>query len=164
MKKYLIIAVGFILLSGIAMAPTTDEETATASVTVNTFVSITLTDLNQLGIAFGGLDPGASNRPADQNAGNGTVRITNDLVSNKTIDLYKYGTNFTGAGTITISNVQYDTDNNVLAPAPVTMPSAYTDTLIDLAPGSSQEFWYWINIPSSQTAGAYTSTFYYKGQ
>lgn len=163
MQKLALILPVLVLLSALVMS-ISDEETASASVTVNEYVSITLTDLNASGIDFSSLDPGTTNNPADQNATDGTVRITNDSVSNVDVNIYVKGDDFvSGSNTIAVDgNVTYNKTSSQTGE--LTLANTYGTALeIGVAPNSSIDVWFWLDIPSSQTAGSYTSTFSFKG-
>ncbi len=166
MQKIALLVIALLLLSGFAMS-VSDEDSASASVTVNQFVSITLTDYGTSGLDFQSLNPGTNDNPEkDQNADSGAVGVANDAISNVTVNLYVKGDNFctdypTCAGdTIAVTYVEY----NAASTTPGTgLTASYVDTTVDLAPSASQDLWYWIDVPSGQAAGSYSSSFAFKG-
>ena len=92
----ILISLGLALVLVVAMAAPAMalEDTQTASVTVNTYISATVTDAGSAGINFGSLDPGTSdNAEADQGAGAGAINLT---VGSETNVVVKIGTKGSG--------------------------------------------------------------------
>ena len=176
MKIFLTIAVimSLVLMSVAVYGATSDETGAGASVTVNTFIDITLIDAGDAGFAFGAKDPSTTNnKEAAQTDGVASIfpaaNITREATSNVDVKIRLKGLDFTGAGTIAVTNVAYDDDGEVdgslvgLPQASLTNDypvSAYA-TLTIASPNLG--IWFWLDIPASQPAGAYTSTFSFKG-
>jgi len=165
-----IAAIMSLVLVSFAMAAL-EEATAGASVTVNTFVDITLTDTNGGGFAFGSDDPGTSNNAeADQSGGTPAATITREATSNVNVLVRLKGLDFTGAGTIAINNAKFDDDATV---DQVTDTGLNQTRMTTAYPGSAYatltsgsptlDIWFWLDIPTSQAAGAYTSTFSFEG-
>lgn len=168
-----------LVLASLAMAyqQTSTTQTTSASVGVNEFISITLSDpAGDVEVAFGDLNPDDADKPdLEQSTGTTTpaITVTNDAVSNVDIEVDVKGTDFGGPGanTIAVSAVTYDDDGD---PSQTTetgqaetamatgypSPSYYTGVM----PGSSVGFWFFIDVPSAQWAGDYTSTFTFRGQ
>jgi len=178
MKKILtgiLISLMALVLANFAIGAVTDEESVAASVTVNTFISITLTDAGNGGFAFGSLDPGTENeKEADQTDGAASVdpaaTVTNDAISNVNADVKLKGTDFTSGDTLPITNVAYDDDGAVdegTDTGPLNQSSLTTSypgsAFVTLTPGSNVDIWFWLDVPTSQAAGAYTSTFSFEG-
>lgn len=147
-----ILVVG-ICLSSIAFAATSETQTPVTSVTVNSFVD---TSIDLAAIAFGSLDPGTTaNKCIDD-----PMNITNTPNSNTPVDIYFKGVDLTGAGTILIGNVSVSkTDGG----AKTNLSGSFIDGagpdqgyVEDLAVSGTQAIWYYLNVPSGQTAGAYT--------
>ena len=168
-----IIPIAFIapllVLAGVALAPTFEESSATASVTVNTFVDITVTDRGTSGISFSSVDPGANNNNGtQQNSTHGEVNFKVESTTNKNPTNVKLKASlFNSSGTTFDGNVTADDDNAIdtgSETGSAQIQVATTDTLLKtLAPSSSTEIWYWIDVPSAQAAASYTSTFGFKG-
>jgi len=165
-----------LVLVNFAIGATSEVTSASASVTVNTFVDITLTDAGAAGFAFGSNDPGTSNnKEVDQTEGVSSIlpaaTVTRETTSNVGVKVRLKGTDFTGgAGTIAISNAKYDDDGaHTEAPEtnlPVTtMTTAYpgTEYTTLTAVSPSVKIWFWLDIPTGQAAGSYSSTFSFEG-
>lgn len=177
MKK--VIAAFMALVVGILLVSfangVTDEESASASVTVNQFISITLVDAGSAGFSFGSLNPGIVNsNESAQVAGVSSItsaaNVTNDAVSNVNANITLKGTDFTVDGnTLLISNVTYDDDGAVDQGAETLLAQANLTTAYPgvaykvLAPDKSLALWFWLDVPSAQSAGSYTSTFSFRG-
>lgn len=160
MKKLLMV-ITLVLLAGFATS-VSDEKTATASVEVNEYLSITVTDNGAAGINFGSLNPGENDTPEIAQNGTGAVTITNDSISNVDVNFYVKGNDFTGAGTLAASNVTYNDSNSQTGE--LTLANAYGSALQSgVSPGNSAGAWFWLDVPLGQTAGSYNSTFYFKG-
>ena len=160
-----------LVLANSVIAPTSEEASASASVTVNEFVDITITDRGAAGINFGGLDPGTNNNPeAAQTVFLGAINFTVQSTTNKNpVNVKLSGTDFSAVGNpnITISNVAADDDSTVdggdgVNAAQISLSTAF-QTLKTLSPASSQEIWYWLDVPSGQAAATYASTFSFRG-
>lgn len=161
-----------VLLSPFAVAPISEVEESTASVSVNAFVSITLIDAGDGGINFGtGTDPNIDNVPdKDQTNSLAAIKVRNDTVSNTTIDIAIQGPAnlVSGSDTIPIVNLTYDDDND---PAPIAetgkdetpLTTTYASYYTSVAIGSSGDFWFFLDIPSSQEAGNYSGTISFRG-
>lgn len=175
--KYIIgiFAAGILfLLIGTAMAADFAVDTTTASVNVNQFVSITLTDPNSDGVNFGSTNPGINDiRDTGQTNATAAIRVTNDAVSNVDINVNVKGIDFVGtpSGTILVGSVTYDDDNGpsevgeTSPKAETVLATTYpgTDYYTSISPGSNADFWFFLDVPSSQAAASYTSTFTFKG-
>jgi hypothetical protein len=148
-----------------AFAADSSEQSTTSSVTVSTVVDITLSNVP---IAWGTISPATENNLAQTNAGNpATLKV--ESTTNVKVDIYIKGTDWSdGAGhTISVSNAHYDNDN-------IPGGSMWTALTTSYATGPNQGFWenvmpgtyensYWfINIPSGQWASTYTNNVYFK--
>ena len=161
MKKKLVasLIISMLLIVMTAVPVVADEEgSVTASVTVSELISITITDSGTAGINYGTLAPGTNDNLEDD-ANDTTPSITVNVASecNVNVDLQIYGTDF--SGTFTVDNAKYST---TYAGTKYAMSTTNTTFLSDVAPGSSQDIWHWLDIPSGTTAGMYSSTFSYK--
>jgi len=183
MKIFLTIAVIMVLaMASFAMAALTEEASGAASVTVNEFVDITLTDTAGGGFIFGGKDPGTTNnKEAAQTDGNtsttGAATITRETTSNVNVLIRLKGDDFTvGGDTLAVTNVDYDDDGGVdqgvdsgtytQETLSTTYPSdtGTNDPWATLTSGSPDvKVWFWLDIPTSQAAGSYTSNFFFEG-
>jgi len=124
-------------------------------------ISFTVTDYGSAGVQFGTPDPGIEDQPADQAPTQGAVTLTVGAETNVNCNIQIKGTDFTGAGTIAIGNAKWKKDNNVSGAT--AMSTTYIT--IDTSTAGVQKIinvWYWLTIPGGQTAGDYTSTFYYQ--
>ena len=177
-KKTGLILGGFLLLSlvfvvGIVMAVTAEQGVG-ASVTVNEFVSITLTDAGSPGVNFGSSDPGVNNNPdAAQDTAQVTpaIGVTNDAISNVNVNIDVKGTVFNGSpsGTMAVSQATYDDDGTadenpeVIGPLDETvLATTYPGTpyYSAVTPGDSVGFWFFLDIPTGQAAASdYQGTF-----
>ena len=177
-KKVGLILGGIFLFSlmivGVVMAFTFEEASAGASVTINSFVDITLTDTGIAGFRFGSLDPGDTNIPEDdQNVTTVTpaATVTRNPTSNVDVKVRLKGTNFVSSGdNIPIGNVDYDDDEFVDDAdsgnlAQTTMTTTYpVSEYATLDSGSPDlDVWFWLDVPTSQAAGNYASTFSFEG-
>jgi hypothetical protein len=129
------------------------------------FISFTIEDYDDNGIVFGDLDPGQSGS-ADWGDGEGAVTIIIGAETNVDVEVQVMGTDFNrdgGGGTILIgdAHIRYDDDNppdeeRYLSNDYVTWYS------VDANTSDVRQVYYWITIPSGQSAGDYESTFYYR--
>jgi len=184
MKIFLtIIAImSLVLMSFAVFGATSEEASASASVTVNTFVDITLTDTAGGGFIFGSLDPGTTNnKEAAQTDGNtsttGAATITRETTSNVDVLIRLKGDDFTvGSDTLAVTNVDYDDDGGVdqgvdsgtytQETLSTTYPSGAgtNDPWATLTSGSpTVKVWFWLDVPTAQAAGSYSSTFAFEG-
>lgn len=140
------------------------EQATTASVTVNEYISVTLSNAP---ILFGSLNPGVVDQTA--NVGNGypmTVQV--DSVTNVVTNLSLRGTDFTGAGTFGVGNLSFS--NSSSAATATDMATTYAGPAIYSnfdaipaplgGPAQTRDVYFWIDVPSGQTAGAYASDVY----
>lgn len=174
MMKLALIAIALVLFAGFGMSATSDEETATANVTVNTYVSISITDNGAAGINFSSLDPGIDDNPeVAQTALVGAVTIANDVISNTNVGLYVNGEDFSdgGSNTFAVGQVTYDDDNTpsegtetVLAETAMTNNYPGTAYYTTVVPGTSEDFWFFLDVPTAQAGASYTSIFSFKGE
>jgi hypothetical protein len=171
MYKLALAIVGVVLITlmlfaaPLALAADYEEQGTTSSVTVSTVVDITLSNVP---IAWGTVAPSTENNLAQSNAGNpATLKV--ESTTNVNVDIYIKSTDWSdGAGhTIGVGNAHYDND---------TTPggSMWTALTTTYATGPNQGFWenvmpgtyensYWfINIPSGQWAASYTNNIYFK--
>ena len=133
------------------------------SLSVGVVISFTVTDYNNDGVQFGNVDPGADNQPADQNVTQGAVTLTIGSETEVDVDVQLKGDDFGGPGTssITVGTVKYNNSDSLVGTS--TLTSSYvTWYSVSAYTSDTRQAYYWIDIPSAQTAGGYTSTFYYQ--
>jgi hypothetical protein len=162
MKRRLIAALAIALMLVATMslpAIAANEGTVTASVTVTSYISITITDAGTAGIHFGTLAPGTNDNPdTDANDTTPSINVGVNAGSTVNVDLQLQGTDF-GTG-FAVTNAKYSTDH---AGAKTALSTSYADFATNIAPGSSVDLWHWLDVPSSGVAaGDYNSTFSYK--
>jgi len=174
MKIFLVIAAVMALIMASFGLAAVDTQTAGASVTVNEFVSITLTDPGDSGVNFGSSNPGVDNNPdAAQDTAQVTpaITVTNDDISNVNVNVDVKGIDFAGtpSGTITVGQATYDDDGTAdegseTGQAETVLATAYGSSYhAAVAPSSSVGFWFFLDIPSGQTAATYSSTLTFQG-
>ena len=177
MKFWIILASVFLVLGivGVGFADTYDEESISASVSVSQHVSITIVDAGAQGINFGGGNPGDVNKPdIDQEESTPAIKVKNEDVSNVDITVNVKGEDFVGnpSGSFAVSQVTYDDDNTPDEGGSETgkeekyMENSYpsTDYYTNVAPGSTADFWFFIDIPNGTDAATYTSQFTFRGE
>jgi hypothetical protein len=130
----------------------------TASVTVNTYASVTITDNGASGLAFGSLDPGTDKQAE---AASPSVSVTTSSENNVDIAISISGTNFSDGGTnsFAVSNAFYNTTD--VSGSAVAMSTTPTQVGSDLTPGDGMDIYHWLTIPANQAAASYSSTFTY---
>jgi len=169
MKKMigiLISAMGILLVAGIAHAQS-DSGTAQASVTVNTFIDITVTACPGGGsLTYGSQDPGAADVPAScQDNTDPALRTTVEATTNQPVDLSLSGTDYTGPGAeeIAVENTNQNTVNNTGTYTAFAADPGSTTVFTSVGGTGSavdNELWFWLSIPNVfLTAGQYTSDY-----
>jgi len=158
MKTTLIILVSVFLLLGIVAVYALGNTDVTASVTVNPWKDVSVAPCASP-ISFGSLNPGTDNNPVTPGCANGDIRVTSNPASNGNIAVTITGTDFTGtpSGTIAVGQVGWDKDNTdttttALTTSPVSVESALTA-------GNSVDMYFFLDVPTAQTAASYSSTF-----
>ena len=151
MKKLLISLAVVGVLVGLMAAPVMAEDVGevgkTASVTVNAYKSVTVTDNGSPGLDFGSLTPGTEDEPeaaspsltiaaAVENNGNVAVSISFD-----------------------IENATWNTSDETGSDQDMLETYAPVGTL---PASTSLSIYHWLSIPGGQAAASYTSTFTYK--
>ena len=166
-----------LVLVGLVMAVAV-ETPATAKVTVNTFLSVTVTDTESNGIVFGSLNPNTFNNPdlaQDTAQTTPAVTVANDAVSNININVDVRGTDFVSTSDntkiISVGQVTYDDDGAAdedsevpLVETVLTTNYPVTPYYSAVVPGSSVGFWFFLDVPCGQAAASdYESTFSFEG-
>jgi hypothetical protein len=142
----------------------TNETATTASVTVNKYISVTLSNVP---IQFGSVDAGSTNNPAT--VGNGypmTIQI--DSVTNVNTNISVNGSDFSGPGTFGVGNLSFSNSSSVSTAT--NMQSVFSSgppysnwvNIVAPAGGAAKtaDAYFWVSIPSGQIAGSYSSTVY----
>jgi hypothetical protein len=170
MKASLVILAGVLLAFAVLGVVHADAATSNvqSSVTVNGYVSVTIT-VNPLcsgTMNFTSGNPGDVNKPVTcQNVTAGAVSVRNDPISNGNIAVDTTGLNFTSGGNkIAITNVAFDRDNTAANKTAMAESPVYKTVYTGVTPGQSKDVWYWMNIPSGQASGSYTTTITVRGQ
>ena len=173
----LIVLVAMGLFFGLAKVPsayavTNANQTTSAQVIVNGFISVTLF---QVPIYFSALDPGTSNQLANATGG-APIIIQIDGTTNVASEIYVNATNFnmtpTGGYFFTAPNMSFNvsksataTANTTCAPGGATpapckygIPTAWLfNETARLGAGANSSVYNWISVPSAQAAGTYTN-------
>lgn len=159
----------------LAMGGTSETKTATSNLTVNTYVSISLTTALSDGITFGALEPATNDNNATScDAGLCNVSISADTnvvchVKMKVDDELSLSTD----GATEIANTGYTWNVNATetdlpdVTGSFAVEKDYDDTnlVMDAAGKGQATFWNaWIDIPSAQTAGVYNNTISFCGE
>ena len=144
--------------TGILYAANANTTTINATVTVNTFIEVSI---NTSVITFGSLDPGTTNSSASTNP----TQFTNTGNSNTAVDVFLNASNFTsGSNKISVS-WWYDNVSNANGGigyvfrangSYLNNSSANRGFVEDLAVSGAVNFTYHLSVPGGQTAGTYT--------
>jgi len=153
-----------------------ETQNVTASVTVNEYISVTLSNVP---IEFGSVNPG-STQQADDGAANDwngdslingfPLQITVDSITNVNTNISLNGSDFTGPATFGVGNLSFANDTTSYTTAMQKTFSSgnppYADWVNIPAPGGgaaqTRNAYFWITIPPGQTAGSYQSSVYVK--
>lgn len=121
------------------------------------FISITLIGYP---LDFGNFDYGTTDNPASGNAANQyIVRVESETTVN--VDIYHKGDDFVSrSNTIPASNVKYDKDSNI--GGAIQLDNNYLSAIYTNKGLGDYNLYYWMSIPSGQTAGNYQSAIYIK--
>jgi len=185
----LLVLISFFGYTGITGFATYQYGSTTMNATVGAWVSITPAATITAGISFGGINPGTSNNTAinDTTGPPGAnctgYNITIDTSSNVNVDLLNdaAGDLTSDGNTIRINNVTLEANQTqcgrnvnmtVTSGGSVQLNTTYlimgnnsntTGPCKAVAPGSNCHIAYWLNVPSSQITGTYTTTYKYCG-
>lgn len=156
MKKLVIsLALALLLVAVIAIPAMADD--ITASVTVTTYSSVTITDNGAAGLAFGSLTPGTDMQPE---AAAPSVTVTAAAENNTDVDIKISGTDFDdgGSNSFAVANAFWNDENNS---GTATAMSTSAATVATLSATQSVNIYHWISVPDTQEAATYNSTFTY---
>jgi hypothetical protein len=135
----------------------------TASVTVKTYISATITDYGDAGINFGNMDPGVTNSPElAQTGSNGAVNVTMGSENNVSVYVSTEAAGDWSDGNGHTFSVSQGTFNSVNTPPGTNMSTSYQQVGGAVSAGASVQVYHWLSIPNNQVAGLYTNTYYYK--
>ncbi len=141
---------GLLLLIGAAIAAS-DTASTTASVSVNEFLSVTLTNDP---VAFGSMDPGTT---ANANPGSGyplTVTIGSESNVNGNVATRANTDSFTGPGSLTVDNMEWSPDGSSAWTGYTTSDATVCS---GVSPGSTCDIYHRLTIPGGTTAGSYST-------
>ncbi len=151
--------------TSVVLAQSSDEESTPSSLDVGTVVDITLSNVP---IVWGTLRPGTENNLALANKGNPAI-VTVEKTTNVYVDIYIKGTDWSNVtnNTITVDKCHYDVDNVAGGKKWTTLTTRYAKGpdqgfFEDVAPGTSNKIYWFIDIPVGQTAGSYKNAIYFK--
>ena len=157
MRLTIALAMALMLVATLALpAVAVQEDTRTASVTVNSFVSISLSAGN---IVFSDVTPPVTGQGASgQVNGTPAVTITIEAETNGDVDIGIKGAITTG--TLALANWKYSTS---FIGTKTSIPLAYGSPVYTAAiPGSVNAFYHWIDVPVSTDSGSHSITVTYK--
>ncbi len=163
-KTFVSLVIALVLVAVMAVPVMAAEDSKPASVTVNEYISFTVTDPGAAGINFGSLDPSTPDSPeVAQTTTTGAVTLSVAAETNVDCSIQTKGSgDFTaGTHTIPLGNAKWDKDNDVTGATSMTT----TYTTIDTSTAGTAKavhVWHWLTIPSGQEAGDYTTDFYYQ--
>ena len=171
-KKLLLIVPAILMVSALILssgysAPTSTAST-TSNVTVNTYVSISLTNTLQGGVQFGNLNPGTTNSSSTTCAGL-ACNITVSVDSNVNVDLKIKDNAPLTSGSNTIPNSGYYFNTSATAQPVLPAQSSLDTTYYEFATGVSgtngvSVIQFWLNVPSTQAPGTYNNTISFCGE
>jgi len=163
MKTALVILASVLLVLGIVGVGFAAELNQQATVTVNSYASVTISACADP-LSFGSGDPGATDLAVScQTATTPAISVTNDPVSNQDITVETKGTDFTyDTYTIAVSNIEFDKSN--AKSSPTVLSTTYQTSSTGVSPGTTVGIWYWLDIPNGQAAGDYSGTLSVRGQ
>ena len=167
MKARLIISlvIALMLVAVLALpAMAANPSEITASVTVNVYISCTITDNGDGGLDFGSLNPGDTDEAEAAQDGAGAVTMVVAAETNVDCDINVKATDFTcSTYTIAITNAKYGITSTLgSATAFAAADTYYTLDSSTALTAKTVDVWHWLDIPSVQEAGDYASTFTYQ--
>lgn len=151
-----------------AFAADSEEEATSSSLTVSAPSAIVDITLSNVPINWGTLSSGTENNLALANEGNpATLKV--ESTTNVNVDIYIKGTDWSdGAGhTIGVSNAHYDNDNIAGGAGWTTLTTSYATgpnqgVWEDVTPGTSENSYWFMDIPAGQWAATYSNNIYFK--
>jgi hypothetical protein len=157
-----------VLAAPMALAADSDEQSTGSSLTVSAPSAIVDITLSNVPINWGTLSSGTENNLAQANAGNpATLKV--ESTTNVNVDIYVKGTDWSdGAGhTIGVSNAHYDNDNIAGGAKWTALTTSYATGpnqgfWEDVTPGTSENSYWFMDIPAGQWAATYSNNIYFK--
>lgn len=167
---FLLVSLMFISLISLnqVYADTEEEETTESSATVSEYLAIDMSTNLTSGILFGNVDPATTNNNATGNnmSGDSQYYITISGDSNINVDLCIKANASMSSGLSSIELGNYTWDNSTVASNPALPGTAIeTDYALSgegITPGSNNYYRFWLDIPSTQSAGTYANTVSFK--
>jgi len=140
----------------LALVPVVSSDQVTVSAEVLGYITVTF---HYTAVDFGLVAVGTTDTPALGNA-EGEYYVTVDANANYKVEAY--GNDFSGPGTLSISNLKLDTDPNlvnlnVLNAKSLSTSPQVIDTNIPYTV-TTHYHGYWLSIPSGTPAGSYSTT------
>jgi hypothetical protein len=168
----LTVVLSAILFVNSTEAATWDQQNTTSNVTVNVYVSISLTTDLSSGVTFGSLEPATNDNPSTT-CSNGACNVTVSADTNVNVDIVLRAnatlTDTTGSYTIPIAGYTWNSTDGTENPgtpgfALDDTQYDYTNKVGDSVGASGVRNWQaWLDIPSAQTAGVYFNTLSFCG-
>ena len=160
-----VLIASIVFVAPMVFAADSMEQGTTSSVTVSTIVDITL---SKVPIAWGTLSPSTENNLALADQENpATLKVESD--TNVKVDIYIKGTDWSdGAGhTLSVSYCHYDNDNMAGGAGWATLLTSYATGpnqgyWENVMPGTFENSYWFINIPTGQWTATYTNNIYFK--
>ncbi|MFC1945871.1 hypothetical protein ACFLW1_01585 [Chloroflexota bacterium] len=160
MKRLVISLTMALLLVAVMTAPVMAlEGTVDAGVTVNEFVSVTITDQNSDGIQFGTVNPDTNDNP-DQSQSTASdvdpsVVIAIDAITNTNCNVSVKGTDF-DVVELPLANASWSLTYDG---AKTVMTTGYVSMATGVVPGNAINMFNFLTIPDTTDAGTYGSTY-----
>lgn len=162
-----------IIFTPIANTATYQEKTTSSSATVNVWVEISLSANLSSGILFGSVNPNTNDNNASGNFNGSSetqYNVTAGSANNVNIDLCIKDSAALTKGGSTIPNTGYtynfsatnDASNPLLPGTAITTTYATTQHT-NISANTASQARFWIDVPASQGAGAYSNTVYIEG-
>jgi hypothetical protein len=156
MRLMAILAIVLVLTAMVATpAAAVSIGTSTATISVNSDISVTIQDGGAANIVFGALNAGTTNNP-DTTANETIPSIRLTVAGTSIVDLQVSGTDFVAG--FAVSNAKFNTS---YTPTGATaMNTSVVQIASAVSPGSNVDVWFWLDVPASGVlAGDYSSTF-----
>lgn len=142
--------IAILFLVGMVIAQVSDTAPTSATVTVNEFLSVTLTNVP---VTFGNMDPGTTANATVDNGFPATATIGSESNVNANVATKANQTDFvSGSNTFAVSNMEWSD----------AVAGTYADYLItdatvcsDVNPGNACNIYHQLTVPGAQAAGEY---------
>ena len=156
MKKVLIFIVCLLILTSIVGVVMAATDTTTATVTVNTFLSVTVDDAT---MAFDNMDPGETNEKPTNDPLVATIGAESNTDGKVETEADAAVFDCTGVpctpttDTFAVSNLEWDSTDSFPGTDYTTSPAIVCASVI---PGATCSIYHELEIPSGQEAGPYS--------